>query len=138
MRSFALLMTTALLFVGCGPPKFKPTKPTERAGGVISQIHDKVDEAVIMQMMYDLQLHILQDESSGTMPTREQVLEYGKTENKKLGDLFDKGWIIIPEKLKRGGIWAYQKETPEKGGWIAIQAGCKKVTAKEYAEYASK
>ena len=31
MRSFALLMTTALLFVGCGPPKFKPTKPTERA-----------------------------------------------------------------------------------------------------------
>ncbi len=138
MRTLSSLTIAAVLVAGCGPPKFKPTKPTERAGGVISAVHDKVDEYVIMKMMEDLQLHILQEESGGAMPTREQVLDYGKTENKKLGELIEKGWIIIPPKLTRGSIWAYQKDTPEKGGWIAVQAGPRKVTAKEYAEFASK
>ena len=62
MRTVTSVMIAALLIVGCGPPKFKPTKPTERAGGVISAVHDKVDEARLMPQIHDLQLHILQEE----------------------------------------------------------------------------
>jgi hypothetical protein len=138
MRTLTFVMIAALVAAGCGPPTFKPTKPTERAGGVISQVHDKVDEAVVMQMMHELHLYVLQEESGGAMPTREQIREYANKESPSLKKVLDKDWIIIPPKPTRGGIWAYQKDTPEKGGWIAVQAGTRKVTAEEYKELAGK
>ena len=71
MREFTLVMTAVLLAaIGCGPSKPKATKPTERAGGVISQIHDRVDELKVMEMMKDLHLHILQEESGVRRPRR--------------------------------------------------------------------
>jgi hypothetical protein len=138
MRTLTSVFISALLIVGCGPPKFKPTKPTERAGGVISAVHDKVDEAVVMQMMHELHVHVLTEESGGHMPTPDEIREYANKESPSLKKVLDKGWIIIPPKITRSSIWAYQKETPEKGGWIAIQAGATKVTAEEYKQYASK
>jgi hypothetical protein len=131
-------MIAALLVIGCGPPKVKPTKPTERAGGVISAVHDKIDEAQVMQMMHELHLHVLQEESGGHMPTPDQIRDYANKESPSLKKVLDKGWIIIPDKISRGSIWAYQKDTPEKGGWIVIQAGATKVSAEEYKVHASK
>src|SRR5262245_49783737 len=106
MRTFITIALLAWLGAGgCKKPTYAPPKPTERIGGVISQIHDKVDETVIMEMIKDGHLYILQEETGGQMPTPEMIREYGKKTNKKLGELLDKGVIAIPDKLTRGGVW---------------------------------
>jgi len=135
MRDVAMLLgVTLLASAGCKPPMQKPTKPTERAGGLISQIHDRVDEAVVMEMIKNLHLHILQEESTGQMPTPESLREYAKAESKKTADLFEKGVLVLPEKMTRSGVWVYEKDVPTKGGWIAVQAGPRKVTAEEFKQ----
>src|SRR5262249_10499047 len=135
------LLAAAILAAGAfgwAKPVPKPTKPTERAGGVISQVHDRVDEAVVSQMIRDLHLHIWQAEAGGQMPTPEAIREYGRKEKRKLGQLLEKGEIVLAANLTRSGVWAYQKDTPEKGGWVAVQAGPRKVTAQEFKELVGK
>ena len=133
MRSLTPLLVLILALFGCKPPKLPPSKPTERIGGFISQTKDRVDEAVISQMLKDLHLHILQEETSGQMPTPEQLREYGKTTNRTLGQLLDQGIIALPEKLTRSGVWAYQKEASGNGKrWLIIQAGPTQVDTEEF------
>lgn len=136
MRTLAVILTLAALpLAGCKPPTLPPTKPTERAGGIISQIKDRVDDTVTGEMMKDLHLYILQEETLGQMPTPEQIREYGKTTNKKLGELLDKGIIALPEKLTRNGVWAYQKEASSNGKrWVIIQAGPTQMMPEEFKQ----
>jgi hypothetical protein len=80
----------------------------------------------------------LQEETGGHMPTPDEIRDYANKESPSLKKVLDKEWIIIPPKISRASVWAYQKDSAEKGGWVVVQAGPRKVTAEEFKELMSK
>jgi hypothetical protein len=124
-------LSAAMVLAGCGPPTLKPSKPTERAGGLISQIHDKVDETVNMIELDDLYKAIAADELSGQMPTQQAIRDWLKKNNPKLSKLIEDGTIILEFGKSREGVWAYEKNAPTKGGWVITHAGPSKMTPEE-------
>ncbi|MCX7700143.1 MAG: hypothetical protein N2039_04640 [Gemmataceae bacterium] len=119
--------------IGCDAPKLKPTEPTQRAGGLVSQIKDKAEQMVTAVEMKDL--HLFMDAASaveGRLPNADVIREAVAKENPQLAKLLQDGRIILTGIRQREGVWAYEKDAPEKGGWIIDQSGPRQVTAEEF------
>ena len=43
------------------------------------------------------------------------------------------GYILITGKTTRESVWAFERNAPSQGGWIASQNGPEQVTAAEFA-----
>lgn len=130
-RTWAASLIVGVL--GCDPPKLKPTEPTQRAGGLVSQIKDKTQQIVTAAEMKDL--HLFMDAASaveGRLPTAEIVRQSVMKENPQLARLLQDGHIVLTGIRQREGIWAYEKDAPEKGGWIVDQSGPRQVSADEF------
>lgn len=109
--------------IGCKPSK----EP-----GVIEKVQGKVKETVDAIEMKDLQLFIAQREiTNNKMPSKEEVLEYAKTENPKLSKLLEDGAIVLTGSKTRESVWAYEKDAPTKGGWVITNVGETKMTPDE-------
>jgi hypothetical protein len=129
MRTILLIAAGAFLLAGCDPPPPRPTKPTERAGGLVSQIIDRRNELVTETEMHDLHLYMEGEASFGQIPSRESVLEYARKNNDKLYKLLENGAIVLTGAKTREEVWAYEKDAPTKGGWVVTGSGQSKMTA---------
>lgn len=119
--------------IGCDAPKLKPTEPTRRAGGLVSQIKDKAEQIVTAAEMKDL--HLFMDAASaveGRLPNADVIREAVAKENPQLAKLLQDGRIILTGIRQRESVWAYEKDAPEKGGWIIDQSGPRQVTGEEF------
>jgi hypothetical protein len=138
------LVASALMLLACGctPPKLKteaaePTRRGSNAGtsGLVSQVRQKVEQVVTAAEMKDL--HLFMDAASaveGRLPNVETIRAAVSRENPKLGQLLQDGSIVLTGIRQREGIWAYEKDAPERGGWIIDQSGPRQVTAAEFRQ----
>lgn len=118
---------------GCYPKKPKPTE--SKKPDLVQQIAGKVKETVTAFEMKDLHLFIEYSSSaSGQMPPNEVIIEYTKKENPKLGKLLEDGTIILTGTKVRESVWAYEKDSDTKGGWIITNNGPEKVTAEQFKQ----
>ena len=132
------IATLCLLFLlacsaGCYKKRPKPTSPKEP--DLVQRISGKVKETVTAFEMKDLHLFI-EYASSGTgqMPNNDVIVEYTKKENPKLGKLLDDGTIILTGTKVRESVWAYEKDSETKGGWVITNIGPQKMTAEEFKQ----
>lgn len=132
MRTLACVMIAAVL-VGCGPPKFKPTKPEKddpwvnAVTGPIKKAKDTVTGIEMTELQKTIEFL-----SIDGMPKKEAVVEAVKKDgNKKLTELLESGAIVLTGARQREGVWAYEKDADTKGGWVLTQNGVSKMTADE-------
>ena len=132
MRMLPSLIVVALLVAGCKPPPPRTSRPESTEPSLLGKIAGKVQETVTAIEMKDLHLFIANIEiTDGKMPTKEIVRDYAKKENPKLAQLLENGTIVLTGTNRRESVWAYEKNAPEKGGWVITNVGESKMTADE-------
>jgi hypothetical protein len=102
---------------------------------MVTQIREKVQQVVTGAEMREL--HLFLDAASavdGRLPDPSSVTATLTREHPKLGQLLKDGFIVLTGIRQREGIWAYERDAPEKGGWIIDQSGPRQVTAAEFKQ----
>jgi hypothetical protein len=141
MKRFTLIALTLLAF-GCTPKK--PSRSSAAvtggssgsgsggSGGAAQAVRGAVQRHVAAVEMHELHLFIENySAASGSMPTKEIILEVVKKESPKLYQMLQDGSIVLTGLQKREGVWAYQKDAPTQGGWILTQNGEERLDAAE-------
>ncbi len=72
--------------------------------------------------------------ASGKMPPPQLVYAALVEAKSPAADLVKGNYIILTGATTRESVWAYEKDAPTNGGWIATQNGPEQVTAKEFAQ----
>ena len=68
------------------------------------------------------------------MPRPEFVLAALVEAKSPAADLVKGNYIILTGATTRESVWAYEKNAPVQGGWIATQNGPEQVSAAEFAK----
>jgi hypothetical protein len=72
--------------------------------------------------------------ATGQMPRPETVYAALVQTNATAAGLVKSNDIILTGATTRESVWAYERNAPTQGGWIATQNGPEQVTAKEFAQ----
>jgi hypothetical protein len=109
------------------PPQPAPMPTTPAAGGKAVTKNDMNDVWIFMEN-YSL--------ASGKMPGPDEVYAALIKADSPAAALVKDGSIALSGARSREGIWAFEKNAPTNGGWIASQNGPEQVTAAEFARRA--
>jgi hypothetical protein len=134
-----IILLAPLVLLGCMPKKPAVTGvPTTQGGGggsvvgAAQGVRGAVQRHVTAVEMHELHLFIENySAASGSMPSKETILEVVKKESPKLYQMLQDGSIVLTGLQKREGVWAYQKDAPTQGGWILTQNGEERLDAAE-------
>jgi hypothetical protein len=101
-----------------------PATPTGPAGVVVTKAD--MNEVWIF-------IENFSQANEGKMPTTELVIAALAAAKSPAADLVKSGYIRLRATTARESVWAFERNAPDKGGWIASQNGPEQVTAAEFA-----
>jgi hypothetical protein len=106
------------------PPPVGPTgTPTGPAGKVVTKAD--MTEVWIFIENYSL--------AKGKMPPPEWTLAALIEAKSPAADLVRGGYILLTGKSSRESVWAFERNAPAQGGWVAGHNGPEQLTAAEFA-----
>lgn len=108
-------------------PPANPAPPTP-ATGTSGKLVTKADMNEVWIFIENRSL------ATGKMPPPEAVYAALVEANATAAGLVKNSDIILTGATTRESVWAYERNAPTQGGWIATQNGPEQVTAKEFAQ----
>jgi hypothetical protein len=133
----ALLFALMFAVAGCKKRQAAAKGSTTQAPGggglgVVQQVKGAVQRTVTAKELDDLRIYIdTASLASGRMPNKETILKEVKTADRKLGQLIEDGAIVLTGATQREGVWAYEKDAPERGGMVLTSTGVERLSADE-------
>jgi len=73
-------------------------------------------------------------QATGTMPSPETTYAALVAANARAAELVRDGSIILTGATSRESIWAFERNAPTRGGWVASQNGPEQLTAAQFAQ----
>lgn len=116
------------------PPKQPAAKPPEPKASTTPAAARKVSKDDMKEVWIFIENASL---ASGKMPSPEVTYAALIQAESPAAGLVKDGSIVLTGARQREAIWAYEKNAPKQGGWVATQNGAEQLTAAEFVSRAT-